>query len=130
MQEGESPGSIPLAGVRGIQFADDVPEPGDGGSPIYLRKRTESRAGLGYGLPRSAPWDGLLREETFKYGPGRLPSPGGQGRGKGARDPVGMRRWRLSLVPRACAGAVGIGLGVESSGGSGGLAWVLGSSLR
>ena len=55
MQEGESPGSIPLAGVRGIRFADDVPEPGDGGSPVYLRKRTESRAGLGYGLPRSAP---------------------------------------------------------------------------
>ena len=85
MQEGESPGSVPLAGVRGIQLADDVPEPGDGGSPVYLRKRTESRAGLGYGPPRSAPWDGLLRKETFKYGPGRLPSPSGQGRGHGTR---------------------------------------------
>ena len=85
MQEGESPGSVPLAGVRDIRFADDVPEPGDGGSPVYLRKRTESRAGLGYGPPRSAPWDGLLRKETFKYGPGRLPSPSGQGRGHGTR---------------------------------------------
>ena len=66
VQEGESPGSVPLAGVRGIQFADDVPEPGDGGSPVYLKKRTESRAGLGYGRPRSAPWDGLLRKETFQ----------------------------------------------------------------
>ena len=33
------------------------------------------------------------------------------------------------LVPRACARAVGMGLGVESSGGSGGLPWVFGSSL-
>ena len=30
-----------------------------------------------------------------------------------------MRRWHRSLVPRACARAVGTGLGVESSGGAG-----------
>ena len=97
------------------------PEARSGGQPSFFGKRTESRADLGYGLPRSAPWVGLLRKETFKYGPGRLPSPSGQGRGKGTRDPVGKRRWRLSLVPRACAGAVGMGLDVESSGGPGGL---------
>ena len=56
-----------------------------------------------------------------------FPSPGGQGRGTG---PDGVRRWRLSLVPRACARAVGMGWGVESSGGPGGLPWVFGSSLR
>ena len=34
------------------------------------------------------------------------------------------------LEPRACARAVGMGLGVESSGGSSGLPWVIGTSLR
>ena len=38
--------------------------------------------------------------------PGHLPSPGCQGRDTG---PDGVRRWRLSLVPRACARAVGMG---------------------
>ena len=47
---------------------------------------------------------------------------------EGSRDLV-LRRWRRSLVPRACARAVGMGLGVESSGGSGGLPWVFGSSF-
>ena len=123
MQEGESPGSVPLAGVRGIQFADDVPEPGVAAAQFYLRKRTESRAGLGYGLPRSAPWDGLLREETFKYGPGRLPSPEWSGKGI-ARDPVGMRRWRRSLVPWGGVwAAVGMGLALSPRG-PGGLPWV------
>ena len=36
----------------------------------------------------------------------------------------GMRRWRRLLEPLACARAVGMGWGVESSGGSGGLPWV------
>ena len=59
--------------------------------------------------------------------PGRLPSPGGWG--KGSRDP-GVRRWRLPLVPRACARAVGMGLDVESSGWvSGSSPWCVGSSL-
>ena len=35
---------------------------------------------------------------------------------EGGTGPGGKRRWRLSLVPRACARAVGMGLGVESSG--------------
>ena len=48
--------------------------------------------------------------------------------GEGCTGP-GKRRWRRSLEPRACVGAVGMGLGVESSGGSGGLPWVLGSSF-
>ena len=42
----------------------------------------------------------------------------------------GKRRWRRLLEPRACARAVGMGLDVESSGGLGGLPWVLVSSLR
>ena len=57
--------------------------------------------------------------------PGLLPSPGSQGSGTG---PDGMRRWRSSLGGRsafACAAGLregrGMGLGVESSGGSGGL---------
>ena len=56
------------------------------------------------------------------------PSPWSQGRGTG---PGGMRRWRRLLVPRACARAVGMGLGVESSGWVGWVSpWVCGSSLR
>ena len=84
---------------RCIQLADDVPEPGDGGSPVYLRKRTESRAVLGYGPPRSAPWDGLLRKETFKYGPGRLPSPSGQGRGTGPGGDEEMATFACAAGP-------------------------------
>ena len=49
---------------------------------------------------------------------------------EGDTGPGGMRRWRRSLEPRACARAVGMGLGVESSGGSSGLPWVFGYSLR
>ena len=53
MQEGESPGSVPLAGVRGIQLADDVPEPGDGGSPVYLGsgRRAEKSSATGCPVP-------------------------------------------------------------------------------
>ena len=49
---------------------------------------------------------------------------------EGGTGPDGMRRWRRSLEPRACARAVGMGLDVESSVGSRGLPWVFGSSLR
>ncbi len=36
MQEGESPGSIPHAGVRGIQFAACIQEPGVAVSPVLF----------------------------------------------------------------------------------------------
>ena len=44
------------------------------------------------------------RERGGSRKPGLLPSPGVR---EGARDPVGMRRWRLSLVPRAAVGPLG-----------------------
>ena len=36
MQKGESPGSVPLAGVRGIQFAACIQEPGVADSPVLF----------------------------------------------------------------------------------------------
>ena len=64
---------------------------------FYLMKRTESRGGLGYGRPRSAPWDeSSERSHRDNYGPGRLPSPGESG--KGTRDP-----WDEEMATFACA---------------------------
>ena len=96
MQEGESPGSVPLAGVRGIQLADDVPEPGDGGSPVYLGSGRRAERASATGCPVPLHRTRLLRKETFKYGPGRLPSPSGQGRGHGTR-------WDEEMAAFACA---------------------------
>ena len=79
-RKGKVQGQFPSQEYGVSSSPPDIQEPGVAAAQFYLRKRTESRAVLGYGLPRSAPWDGLLREETFKYGPGRLPSPDGQGR--------------------------------------------------
>ncbi len=99
-----------------------------------LRRERRGRYFQGRKGPRC-----LARRERGSFGQGSFegsvplkivdhPSPdGGQGRGTG---PGGMRRWRRSLEPRACARAVGMGWGVESSGGSSGLPWVFGSSLR
>ena len=72
-------------------------------------------------------WAGSLREGPARLESMDLPSPDGVG--EWSRDPW-KRRWRLSLEPRACARAVGMGWGVESSGGSRGFPWVFGSSLR
>ena len=56
---------------------------------------------------------------------------------EGARDPwdeemavLRRRTFRFRLCRGPRVWAVGMGLGVESSGGSGGLPWVFGSSLR
>ena len=38
VQEGESPGSVPLAGVRGILFAACIQEPGVAGSPVLFEE--------------------------------------------------------------------------------------------
>ena len=97
-----------------------------------LRRERRGRYFQGRKGPRC-----LARRERGSFGQGSFegsvplkivdpPSPGSQGRVTG---PNVVRRWRRLLVPRACARAVGMGLGVESSGGSSGLPWVFGSSF-
>ena len=106
-------------------MADDVPEPGDGGSPVYLGsgRRAERASATGCPVPLMGQGCSVRRLSSTVQGVFHrlVVREGGTGPGK--------RRWRLLLVPRACARAVGMGLGVESSGGPAGLPWVFGSSL-
>ena len=94
---------------------------------FYLMKRTESRADLGYGLPRSAPWDeSSKRSHKDNTVQGVFQSPGYQGRVHGTRGEEmatpDFSGAGFSLEPRACARAFGMGLDVESS------SWVSGTS--
>ena len=127
MQEGESPGSVPLAGVRGIQLADDVPEPGDGGSPVYLGsgRRAERASATGCPVPLMGQGCSVRRLSSTVQGVFhrlmvREGIAGALGRGDG-----GVRLCRGA----ACGPPFGMGLDVESSG-AGWASLVFGTSLR
>ena len=97
MQEGESPASIPLAGVMGIRFAACVPEPGVAVCPVLFDEA--------YGEPsgprlRATPFRSIGRFAplgdfyTVRWASSnRLGVPG-----KGTRDP-----WDEEMAPFACA---------------------------
>ena len=53
VQEGESPGSVPLAGVVGIRFAACIQEPGVADSPVFLGsgRRAEQTSATGCPVP-------------------------------------------------------------------------------
>ena len=59
VQEGESPGSVPLAGVVGIQFAACIQEPGVADSPVLFEEADGEPSGPRL---RAAPFRSMGRE--------------------------------------------------------------------